>query len=337
MSRVRLAVGLGVGWLGGCLAGGGGDVGGLEQQDEQVGGAGQPAEGDRAEQVAGGAGVLGAGGEDLGDPGDHGVDPGGVAGADAGDDVAQPGLVGAGQRDVAAALLGAASGVVGGLVGLDDLGLGDRDDAPGCLAGDRGGDGVVDQVDHLGGEPAGQGGDLARHPRLGLQGQHQGPGAGQAVAQVEDVGHDGARREGVHAAGDAELAQGQLADLRRALAADPVEPVTAGGSRETGRRARVQPRVAGVQVGPVRHQQQVLDLGGPAVPYARPRAPPAWRRRRARRSGGGPCSMIFDHTFEHKGSAAFVPPGRGPDRGPMAWIGARRPYRSGVGRAAGWQ
>ncbi len=86
--------------------------------------AGEPAEGDRAQLVAGGAlGVVG--GDEVGDPLEQGVDPHRVARRDAGDDVAQTLLVGLREGDVATAALGLGLGGMGGRVGLDDLGLGD--------------------------------------------------------------------------------------------------------------------------------------------------------------------------------------------------------------------
>jgi hypothetical protein len=245
----------------------GGHVVRLQQQREQLGGAGQPAERQGPEQVPGGTVVLRAGGEDLGHPGEGGVHPGRVAGGHPGDDVAQPGRVGARQRDVAAPLLLPAALVVRRPVGLDDLGLGDRDHAAGRLPGDRGRHRLVDQVDHVGGQPPGQRGHLARDPRLGLQVAHQRPDVGQAVPQVEHVGDRGPGRERVHAASDPELAQRQLPDPGRALATDPLEPITARRSRQAGGRSGIQPRIACVQVRPVRHQQQVLDLDGAAVPH----------------------------------------------------------------------
>ena len=51
---------------------------------------------------------------------------------------------------MAALLLVASAFVVGGLVGLDDLGLGEGEHPAGGLGGDGGRDGVVDDVHDLG-------------------------------------------------------------------------------------------------------------------------------------------------------------------------------------------
>ncbi len=56
----------------------------LQQQREQLGGPGQPAERDRPQLVGTGLGVARR--QDLGHPGDDGLDPDRVAGLDAGDD-----------------------------------------------------------------------------------------------------------------------------------------------------------------------------------------------------------------------------------------------------------
>jgi hypothetical protein len=90
------------------------------EQLEQLGGAGQPAEGDRPQLVA--AGVLRmAGRDEVGDPLQHRVDPDGVTRSHAGDDVAEAVLVGLGQCDVAPAALSVCPGCMGDGVCLDDL------------------------------------------------------------------------------------------------------------------------------------------------------------------------------------------------------------------------
>ena len=82
--------------------------------------------------------MLGALGEEVGDALEHGVDPGRVAGGDAGDEVLQPVLVGASEADVPLRrlLLGPLL-LVGRQVGLDDLGLRDGEHSPGRLTHDR--------------------------------------------------------------------------------------------------------------------------------------------------------------------------------------------------------
>lgn len=247
----------------GLLADRGRNVGVLEQERSELGRAGQPAEREGAEQVGGCPVVLRPGGEDLGDPGDRRVDPGGVTAGDPGDHGAQPDRVGPGQGDMAPVLLGAAALLMGGPVGLDDLGLGDRDHPRRRLPGDRPGHGVVDQADHVDRQVPGHRRDLARQPRIGLQRQDHRPRARQPVLQVEDVSGHRPGGEGVDAAGDAELAQRQLPDPGRPLAADLIQAIAPRGSRQPGQGSRVEPGIGAVETGPVRHQQQVLDLGCP--------------------------------------------------------------------------
>ena len=251
-------MGLGLGGLG---------VGVLEQEPEELGGSGEPPEGEGAQQVAGGVGVFGSLGEDVGDPAEHGVDVGGVARGDPGDDVAQPGLVGAGQGHEPAPLLGLDLGPVGGGVGLDDLGLDDAQHPARGLAGERGRGGGVDHRDRGRGQLAGHRGDPADQPGVGPAGQEDLPGAGQPVPQVEHVRGHRPRGEHVHAPGDAQLAQGELADPRGALPAEPDQPVGARRQRDRGVRAGVVARVGGLQVAPVPDQQQVVDLHRPPATH----------------------------------------------------------------------
>jgi hypothetical protein len=136
----------GVGLLGAAVGGGGlvgvvADAG--DEQGEELGGAGEQAEGQGVQLVAGQVRVLG--GEQVGCPGEGGVDPDGVAGVDLGDDHPQAVLVGAGQGDVAAAGGGGDLLGVRGGVGLDDLGLRELEDPAGGLGADRLGDRGVDQ------------------------------------------------------------------------------------------------------------------------------------------------------------------------------------------------
>ena len=109
-------------------------VAALQEQLEELGGAGQPAERDRPQLVR--RSVRVAWGDDLGDPGHGGLDPDRVTGLDPADHGAQPELVGARGRDVAAAAFGLDAFVVQGRVGLDDLGLGHGEDPAGGLAAD---------------------------------------------------------------------------------------------------------------------------------------------------------------------------------------------------------
>ncbi len=96
-------------------------AGAAGQQVEELGGAGEPPERLAAQDVLRRT-VGEAGCEQVGNAVDGRVDPDGVAGTDARDDVTQPELVGLGQCDVAALLLGVEGGGVAGGVGSDDLG-----------------------------------------------------------------------------------------------------------------------------------------------------------------------------------------------------------------------
>ncbi len=195
----------------------------------------------------------------MGDLVEGGVDPGAVSGVDA--RVQGAGAVGVGVADgdhpVAALCFEAA--VVGGGVGLDDLGLGQGEDPGGCLGGGGVGDRGVDEADLVGLEASGQGGDLAGEPDLDLPVAHEGPGGGEAVAQVEGVGEGGAGREGVAVAGDGELGQAELADQGGAVSAELDEAVTAAPAPGC---VGVVAGVLGVEVGPGQGQLEVLDLCG---------------------------------------------------------------------------
>ena len=94
----------------------------FEQQGEELGRAGEPAEGEGAELLGERFGV--ARGDDLGDAMDDRVDRDGVTCLEARDEGAQADLVGAPEPDVAAAALGLAPLLVELGVGLDDPGLG---------------------------------------------------------------------------------------------------------------------------------------------------------------------------------------------------------------------
>ena len=114
-----------------------GRFGVFEEELEQLGGPGQPPERQRPQQVTRCLGVLGTPGEDVCDPGDHGVDVDGVAGGDAGDHVSQPDRVRPRQGHEPAVPGFLEPCGVGGGVGLDDLGL-DQGDHPGRgLGADR--------------------------------------------------------------------------------------------------------------------------------------------------------------------------------------------------------
>ncbi|WP_442940045.1 hypothetical protein [Nocardioides sp. B-3] len=168
--RAAVVLGLSVGPFVGCRLRFFLDLGVLEQQLEQVGRSGEPAEGEGAELVAVVVVAVG-GGEDVGDAVGQGVDPDGVAVEDAGDDGAVAGVVGAGQGDVAAVSFECEAGglVVG--VGLDGLGAGELEDGGGGLCGDSSGDRAVDDAHGVGVRVAGGDGDLAGDPGVRRRGR----------------------------------------------------------------------------------------------------------------------------------------------------------------------
>jgi len=146
----------------------------LQQQGEQFGRSGEPPERDRPELVGGRVGV--AWGDDLGDPGQGGVDPVGVTSGDAGDHGPQAVLVGARGGDVPPAALLFGALLMQCRVGLDDLRLRHGEDPAARLAGDDPGDCAVDHADAVQRQVAGQLGDPAGDVDLGLTGLHDGPG-----------------------------------------------------------------------------------------------------------------------------------------------------------------
>ena len=238
------------------------------QQRDDVLGVGQPAQGDRAELVAGGVwGQVGdqvaAGVQGVGDLVDGGVEPDAVGGCDRGDHGPQPVLVGRGDRDVAAAQTGRPL-VAGGLVvGLDHLGLGDRQQPPRPLV-DGLGRGPVDQRGRGRVQVTGHRRDLPDHPQVAVALAERGVELGQPVPQVQPVGDQRPDSVGVLAPGDRELAQGQVHHLRGPGATDPDQPRP---TRRAGLSVVV--GVMGVQVGPVQHQLQLTDLDRPPVPHRR--------------------------------------------------------------------
>ena len=243
-------------------------VGGLEEQGEQLGGAGQPPERQRAELVAADLGrglgaQLGAAGQHVGDPVQHRVHPDRVAGLDPGDHQPQPVLVAARQGHVPAAALLLEPRPVRGPVDLDHLGLGQLDHLRRRLPHDRLGHRGVHHRRRCRRQPTGQHRDLAGHPHLGPQRPHLRPGQRQPVPQVERVRHQRPGGQRVHPAGDAELGEAQVLHQWGALPADLDQPVPTRGEPPPALGA--QPRVGGVQVGPVRGQPQVVDLGRPAA------------------------------------------------------------------------
>ena len=241
-------------------------LGVLQQQPQQVGGPGQPAERLGSGLVPAQLGVLG--GEDLGDPGDRGVDPDRVAGADPGDHGAQPGLVGAGQGDVAArSFVGARCGVEVG-VGLDDLASATSMIRPAASVPIIGAIAASTTPTRSGRQVARQLGDLAGHPHLGLPALAGRARPGEPVDQVEHVGDRIAGGHHPGAAGHRDLAEAEVLHLRGALTAD-VDQHVAHPPRVLPVRALR--GVGAVQVGPLQQHLQVGDLGQPPRPHRRGR------------------------------------------------------------------
>ena len=234
----------------------------LQQQGEELGGAGEPSEGEGAELVGAGVGVAGR--EDLADPVHDGVHGDRVAGFEAGDEGAQSVLVRAAEADVAAPALRFAPFVVQLGVGLDDLGLGDCEDAPGRLGGDHPGHRGVDDADLVDWQVAGKLRDAASDPDLALAASGHGPGQRQPVLQVEDVGERVAGGHHSGAAGQRDLAQAEVLHARRAVAADLDQHVAdAAGDVAVGALGRV----ARVDAPPTGQHLEVVDLGVPAGPH----------------------------------------------------------------------
>ena len=247
--QVQLGLGLGAGVL--------------EQQGEELGGSGEPPEGEGAELVGAGVGV--AGGQDLPDPVHDRVHRDGVAGLEAGDEGAEAVLVGAAEADVPAAAFGLAPLFVEVGVGLDDLGFGDLEHPSDAFGGDEPGHGGVDDVDPVGGQVAGELRDPAGDPDLALPAPGDGPGEREAVLEVEDVGEHVAGRGHAGAAGEGDLAEAEVLHAGRALAADlpqdvPEAPLNVSvGS--LGRVGRVDRGPGGEQFQPMHFSEPGSSLG----------------------------------------------------------------------------
>ncbi|GAA1477328.1 hypothetical protein GCM10009623_17740 [Nocardioides aestuarii] len=259
----------------------------VDEELDQLGGAGEPAEGAGAELVAVVV-VTVLDGQDVGDPVDHRVDPDRVAGVDAGDDGPQPELISAGQRDVAAVLLGLAAHGVGLGVGLDDLGGRDLQHRGGGVAGDRCRHGPVDDPDGGRRECTGEGGDLAGHPRLAVAGLDHGPHAREAVLEVEGVGGQRPGGQGVGLARHRQLRQRVLPHGRR--------PVPA----RRGHRVALGARFA-VHHAPVGHHPHLRHLRRtPRADRLVGGVEDQLRRAVLEGCGGGHGRSLLEHVFEHK-------------------------------------
>ncbi|MGH3335532.1 MAG: hypothetical protein ACRDOZ_06900, partial [Nocardioides sp.] len=235
----------------------------LEQQGEELGGSGQPSERLGAELVAGPRRMLGAGAEDVGDPGDGGVDPEGVAGGDRAMTVRRP--VGS-RRDRATKRLaasaarraswpaGSASMILASAISNT------RDGAWPAIA----------SATAASTTPTASSGRrrvitatfLATHASA-VRSSTLAQIAGEPVLQVEDVGRDCSGGQGVHAAGDAQLDEGEILNAGGAGAAEDIEPVA---TRHAG--AGLVAGIGGVQAGPVGDKEEVFGLDRATPPAA---------------------------------------------------------------------
>ena len=237
----------------------------LEQQGEELGGAGEPPEGEGTELV--GAGVRVEGLDDLPDAVDDGVDGDRVAGLEARDEDAQAVLVGAAETDVAPAPLGLAPLLVQFGVGLDDLRLGDLEDPTDGFGGDESGDCAVDDVDPVGGQVARELRHPTRDPDLAFATTADRPGEREPVLEVEDVGEHVAGRGHTGTAGERDLAEAEVLDAGRALAAhlpqhvaDAASDVAVGSISGVGRMHRG-PGGEQLELGHLREPRSPLGLG----------------------------------------------------------------------------
>ena len=235
----------------------------FEQEGEELGGAGEPAEGEGAELLGERFGV--ARGDDLGDAVDDRVDRDGVACLEAGDEGAQAELVGAAEADVAAASLGIASLLVELAVGLDDLGLGDLEHAARRLGGDHPRHGTVDQPDLVAAQVTRQLGNAPGHPHLALTAPAHRPRQRQPVLEVEHVGQRVRRGSHPSSAGDGDLPEAEVLHTGRALPAElaqhvaqPARDVTVGALGQ----------VAGVDRRPRGEHLEPSHLGEPGRPLS---------------------------------------------------------------------
>ena len=243
--EVEVEVQLGVGLGGGVL----------QEKGQELGGAGEPPEREGAELVGAGVGVAGR--DDLADPVHDGVHGDRVACLESGDEGAQSVLIRPSEPDVAAKALRLAPLVVQLGVGLDHLGLGDREDASGGLGGDHARHGGVHDIDLVDRQVAGELGDAPGHPCLALAAPRHRPGQRQPMLQVEDVGERVTRSHHSGAAGQGYLAQAEVLHLRRAVAADLDQDVAeASGRGPVGTLGRV----AGVDGRPLGEHLEVVDL-----------------------------------------------------------------------------
>ena len=238
------------------------------EQGGDVFGVGQPAQGDRAELVAGAAvgqvgDQLAAGVQGVGDPVHDRVEPDRVGRDHRRDHGAQPVLVGRGDRDIAAAQPGVPL-FLGGLgVGFHHLGLGDGQQSPRPL---------VDSLDHgpvhqRGGrrvEPAGHRGDLAGDPQVAASLPERGVELWEPVSQVEPVGHQRPHGQAVLTPRDGELTDREVQHPRGPGTTELHQP---GRTRRPWLSVVV--GIVGVQVGPVQRELELTHLGGPPVPHRR--------------------------------------------------------------------
>jgi len=174
-----------------------------------------------------------------------------------GDQVPGPGP---GQPHPGTAVVGGQPGPVALQIGLDGLGLREVQDPAGRLL-DRRRDRGVDQGGLFGGERAGDGGDLLRHPGLDPQVVDQRPQQRQPVPQVECLSGLVAQRDGADLQRDRQLGPAQLRCGRGALTAQRDQPVPTAADRD-----RTGPglRVLGMKIGPMQEKHEPVHTLLPA-------------------------------------------------------------------------
>ena len=253
----------------------------LEQQLEELGGAGQPPERDRPDLVRGGVGVTR--GEDLGDPGHGGLDPDRVPGLDAGDHGAQPVLVGPRRGHVTPAAFGLDPLLVQGRVGLDDLGLRHRQHPAGGLPADDPRHRPVHDADPVGRQVPGQLRHPPRHIDIGLAGRRRPPRSAGGGGSGPGCRRSRCRSPPPRSAGQRDLTQAQL--LHRGV---PSPPSWTSRSQLLG-------GLRGVHRGPLRQHLQVADLGPSTSPH------------RVRRGSQQATRVEVGQVVVHETNAAAVP------------------------------
>ena len=239
-----------------------GVVGVLEQQCQQRGRAGEPAEGDREHLVAVGLRVTRR--EYLGHPRHRGLDPDRVAGHHPRDHGPQPGLVRAAEPDETTPPLRLHPFCVQAGSSADDRGLGHLEHTARGLAADGPGQCGVDEVHAVGGQVARLLGDAPSDPHLGLARHAARPGGRQTVLEVEHVRDRVRRRHHPGAPRQRDLAEAEVLNRGRTLAAETHQHVA-----DPLRPDAVRPgnRIVGMDRCPLRQHAEVAHLRQPPLPH----------------------------------------------------------------------